>query len=312
MRSVNTIVNRVRLLTDNENYNDISGIQTNEILEHINDAQDRIYSLIQKAHDNVFLETSEVSIAAGQKEVTIPTAAYLGLRVVKVEFKTTGSGDYQILKQGNISEEMTGNGGYPSFYVRYGNYITLNPKTDRAATLRWTYQKAMPRLDVPRGTVSAVTLGTNTITSLTLDPTLLDPDNVTDLIDNGYMSVSANRTGVVKMKSIPVDNVNETTGLVTIDSSFTFDDGETIEVGDKVTSGAFSTVTSQLPINVERYFKTYCGWKLLRRDSNSESLEQTQELVAMEQDIVSSFAEADMDVEYPAILDTQFLASEWY
>lgn len=312
MRNVETIINKIRLLTDNENFNDQAGIQTDEILEHLNDAQDRIYSQIQKAHDNFFLNRLEVSTASGQKNVDIPTDAYLGYRIVKVEYKGTGDTNYSVLKKGANAEEFTGNGGYPSFYIRYDDYIVLNPKPNNVGQIRWTYQRKVPTLDITRGTVDAVTLATDSITSLTLDTATLTQDNIDEIVNSGYMCVSLKRTGVVTMKLIPIDSIVLATGVVTVDSAFTFDDDETIAVGSLVSSGELSTTVSNLPNNIERYFKAYAAWKLLKRDSSTDSIEQNAELIALEDDIVSSFAELDMDIEYPAIIDTQFLASEWH
>jgi hypothetical protein len=62
----------------------------------------------------------------------------------------------------------------------------------------------------------------------------------------------------------------------------------TIAAGDYITLKEYGTTHSSLPANIERYLKAYAVWKLLRRDSSSDSAEQYQELIAIESQIINA------------------------
>lgn len=62
-----------------------------------------------------------------------------------------------------------------------------------------------------------------------------------------------------------------------------------------------------MPTICERYLLAYMNWKILKRDSNTDSAEQTTELADMRSEIVQLFAEIDDDVKSVPIQNTQFL-----
>lgn len=310
MRPNSVLITKIRQASDNSNYSDLSGIQDNEIVEHMNDAQSNVFSKLMKTYTHIFLSEVEVVVSGGQEAVTIPASAYLGYRIVKVEYRSSGNSEYAILKKGSLSERFNTPGGVPGFYISLDKQILLQPSPTSAGTVRFTYQRRIPRLDIARGTISAVTLLNSAITALTIDPTTLTEDNIAELLAEGYITI-VDYDGAVQMVRIPITAINSVTGVTTVRPGFLFQAGETITVGDTVVAGQNSTTVSQLPDDAERYLRAYTIWKLLKRDSNTDSVEQTQELIEMSDDIVSSFAMVSMDVEYPTILDSQFLDSEW-
>jgi len=195
--------------------------------------------------------------------------------------------------------------GSPVFYIRFSNYFLVQPAPSSAGKFRVVTQLALPRLDVRRATVSAVTLdaAAGTITSLTLDTTVdIDAENIQN---EGYIT-AVSRDGALKMAAIPVLEVNTTTGVVTVASGFTFSATETIAVGDYVTLGAYSSTNSDLPDVCERYIVDFMIWKLEKRDSSGASPEISQELRDQEDDIITSFGMPDDDVSYVTILDPQY------
>jgi len=113
-----------------------------------------------------------------------------------------------------------------------------------------------------------------------------------------------NEEGVVQMSNIKFTAVSGATGTVTIDSSFTFESGETISVGDYVVAGSYASTHVQLDDLVERYLIAYCTAKIFQRDSNVTDLGVQQQIMAeMENDIVMAYSEISDDImEIPAII----------
>lgn len=311
MRALSLLITQARRGTENTDFTNEAGIKDEEFIQYANDAQDRIFSLIQELRPALYLREKELDVVSGQANYSIPADCFMGTRVDKVEYSPTGlERDYYLIKQGTVRERFNGNAGSPFFYFRRGSEVIVNPRPQEAGKLRLTYQRTIPYLGVLQATVSAVSTSGTSITSLTLDPTSLTSDIVTAIQDSRYISI-VDIDGNVKMRSIPVTAVTLSSGAVTIDT-FAFESGETIAVGNKVVLGKFASHVSQLPDTCERYLLTYMGWKINKRDSSSDSIESNQELQAMEQDIVQAFAEPDSDVDMVPILDTQYLDQEGY
>jgi hypothetical protein len=194
-------------------------------------------------------------------------------------------------------------------YIRVAGKVLLNPIPKRSITggLKIAYVKRLPQLDIRRAQIDTVTTLNNEITTLVLDITQeIQKD---ELLEENYFCI-VNADGDQTMKSIPYTNIDETTGIVTIAAGFTFEDGETITADDYLVRGTDSTNRSELADTCERYLNGYCNWKVLRRDSSGDSVEQTTELVALQTEIVEIYKETDDDIKYPAIDDVQFLDDE--
>lgn len=312
MRRLDVLIEQSRRQTDNTDYSTNSGIQTEEFIQYANDAQDRIQSLALGAHpEGVFDKEKIYSVIASQDSYDLPFDIFLGSRVTSIFFSSTGSErDYYILDNRRDRERVHGVVGVPEFYTRKNGKVYLSPAPQSSsAKMKMTYERALPRLDVRRAQVSSVVLTGSAITSLvlvtgaSLDSVGLSKDNYFSVID---------RNGVVKMTRIPFDSINTGTGAVTISAGFTFESGESIAAGDYLCSGKNASTHSGLPDNAERYLISYMNWKILKRDSSNDSIEQSTELKELETDIVSSFAEPDHDVDQIPILDQGFLDTEPY
>lgn len=306
MRKNSLLIDQVRRQTENVEFTDGAGISDEEMIQYINDGQDRIYSLINQTSPEVFLAEKTISAVADQEAYDIPFDAFMDNRIYSVEYTTSTDSFYYQLKQGRFHERLTYQSGTPSFYIRRAGQILLQPKPQSTGTIRLTYVNRPPTLDLSRGTVSAVTLNSsnNTITSLTLatssDFTTLDLQNHFTIV---------NRNGVVQMSRIEFDSIDTSTGVVTVNSSFVYETGETIAVGDTVCTGEFATTHSQLKDNCERYLIHYAAMMVLQRDSSNDWREQSLLVDRLEQDIVQAYAEADTDVDYIPILDNSYLDS---
>jgi len=304
-RLIDHLITDIRAHTENEEFSDSIGIDDEEFVRFLNDAQYRLHSLIVQNHSSIFLQEKEISVVARQQAYNLPSDIYIKNKVSGVEYSyDSNSKNYfnlkPVTKRSRCNEE-----GSPMDYIRQSGQVLLSPiPTDTGATIRLTYVRQIPRLDKRRGSVGSVTLdsSTNTITALsfdvatdTIDSTAIDKYNFMTIVD---------KNGNIKMKDIPYDSYSTGTGVITVTSGFTYESGETIEVGDYVCAGKNSTTHSELPEEVERYLISYCAWKILKRDSSVDSQEATQALAEMEGEIVAAYADPTDDIyEIPDIND---------
>ena len=309
MKRIDLLITRSRKTTENDNFSDTQGIDDEEFLQYFNDGQDEIQSIIFNSFPDALQVETTISAIAGQEAYNIPSDAFLGNRVEVVEYSPTGnSSDYIMLKKGAKRERISGVQSTPSYYIRRSKQILLQPQPqDSSGLIRILYQKRVSRLDIRRATVSAVTLGASSITSLSFDTTSLLDDSA--LLEEDRITI-VGREGEVKMKNVLIDSINTSTGVVTVNSGFTFDSGETIAVGDYAVRGQDSTTHSQLPQITEKYLLEYANLRINMRDSSQDSGAISSLLQKIESTIKEAFSEPDGEVNYIPILDSQYLEAE--
>ena len=307
MRKLETLITASRRATENQEYNDTSGIQDEEFIQYFNDGQEEVQALINANFPHVLMKIKEMNVSANTEEYAIPDDVYLGTRIDFIEFTQSGAPqNYYPLKKGSVKERLSGIQTDPSFYIRNGNSIFLEPKPQSSGSkIRITYQRTIPTLDIVRGTVEAVTLDTNarTVTSLTLDDTVTM--DITALTEQNYMTV-IDKNGNIKMKAIPVVSISSS-GVVTLDAGFVYESGETISAGDYVVRGKYASNFSQLPDVCEKYLLEYCNTRILVRDSSTDADSVAQLLAKIQNTIQTAFAEPDNDPDYVPVLDGQYL-----
>jgi hypothetical protein len=311
-RYVSYLIDDVRTSTENTDFSDTVGIKDAEFLRFLNDAQYRIHSKIVQQHPSVFITEYTTSVVGDQEAYSLPLKAMMGNKVTQVEYTSQSSGTqyYYPLRPGSLFQRSSGPGsgssiGAPTHYIRKGGQILLSPiPTSSNGTLKINYVHKMPRLDLRRGSVASVTLdsSTNTISALSLDVST-DVIDSTELDKFTRLSI-VDEEGNVKMSNIKYTAIDSGTGVVTVDSSFTYDTGETISTGNYVVAGPYSTTHVMLDDMVERYLISYCTFKILQRDSNVTDLTTQQNiLLEMENEIVQAYAEISDDImEIPNIV----------
>lgn len=310
MKRVERFIIRSRRETENEDNCSTSGIEDQEFIDYLNDAQSQIQSAIARQHKDVFIAETEQDVVNLQEAYPLPEDTLLDNRISAVYFRTQlNQSNYRRLRSGTLMERVFDRSIDPLMYIRSTGTVLLNPIPGRNVTngLKISYVKKLPELDIRRAKILTAVVSGNTITSLILDTTA-DFDREALLEENYFCSV--NKNGVQTMRRIPWDNIDASTGLVTVSPGFEFDDGETIVDGDYIVRGRDSTNQSELADTCERYFSAYLNWKVLRRDSSSDSAEQTPELVEMRNEIVEIYKETDDDIKFPAIEDAQFIDDE--
>lgn len=302
------LITEVRNHTENEDFSDTIGIKDSEFIRFINDAQFRLHSLVVQQHMNAFLAEKEIPVVNGQEEYSYPNNIYLNSRVSQIMYKHTANDEYFYpLKPSHLINRKPGHEGRPNRYIRQASTFLINPiptGSSSGAELKISYTKAIPRMDLRRAVVGAVTLdsSTNTISSLTLNVSTETID--IDPIEKYNYFCIVDKNGNQKMINIPYDSIDTTTGLVTVSSGFNFDNGETIEIGNYLVPGKNSSTHSEFPDSVERYLIAYAGWKILKRDSSSDFAEAQQELLEMESEIVAAYADILDDIyEVPLVND---------
>jgi len=309
-RRVDRIINHIRSITENEVANSTTDITDEEILEYLNEAQHRIQSKILSSHPNVFVAETTISSVADQEEYSLPSDLFLANKILSVEYAEDGE-TFRKLEPMILRDRQSNISGLPHGYIRRDKLdteageILLVPKpANSSSTIRLNYIQRIDELDKRRGIVSAITLdsGTSTITTLTLDTSGDPPIDSTDLANHDFICV-VDSVGAMKMRNIRFDSVDTGTGAVTVNSNFTYASGETIAVGDYIVGGKDTNSHIILPRNVERYLTSFGTWKILKRDSSVDSNEATQELVALENDIVDGYADlwSDDVAEVPVI-----------
>jgi hypothetical protein len=302
-RLIDHLITDIRAHTENEEFSDSIGIDDEEFVRFLNDAQYRLHSLIVQAHSSIFIEEKTISVVNGQKEYSLPSDIFIKNKVSNVEYSIDSSErNYYFLKP-IFQRNRSNYEGTPYNYIRRSGKIILSPiPRDGAASIKITYVRQVPKIDKRRASVGSVTLGADSISALTLNVST-DSIDSTALAKSNFISI-ADKNGIIKMKDIPYDSIDTGTGVVTITAGFTFESGETIAVGDYICSGKNATTHSEFPEEVERYLIAYCAWKILKRDSSVDSQEQTQELLEMESDIVKGYSDPSDDIyEIPDIND---------
>jgi hypothetical protein len=229
----------------------------------------------------------------------------MGNKIAQVEYSSDSSGvdNFYPLRPGSLYERNSGSNGNPIKYIRKaGAFLVVPVPTSSTGQLRVTYAHKLQKIDLRRGTVASVTLTTSVVSALTMEVSS-DVVDSTELDKFTRISI-VNEEGVVQMRNIKVTNIDASTGVVTVDSSFAFESGETITAGDYVVAGDYSSTHVQLDEMVERYLIAYCTLKILHRDSAVADMQSQLMLVTeMENDILDAYAEISDDImEIPDII----------
>ena len=303
---VDRLITHIRNITKNSSTNSVEDITDEEIIRFINQAQRRIQSKIVEKDPMSFVKETLINSVAGQEEYNLPEDLMMDSRIISAEYSTDNGDDtYYKLRPGLLKHQQSDVDGLPKWYIRRNKLdtdtasILLSPvPSSSSEKIRLVYTKNTEDLDIRRGVVSAVTDSGTAITALTLDVSGTPPIDDEDLGDHDYFCV-VDKLGNMKMRNLQFDSINTSTGVVTLtDSSHTYSTGESIAVGDYIVGGRETTTHSRLPLFIEEYIIEYAALKIMHRDSNTDLAEQFPLLSAMEQDIVSKFAEPTDDIMF--------------
>jgi hypothetical protein len=298
MRSVERLINQIRKQTENEEFSDFTGIGDQEFIQYLNDAQYNLQALIVQQHPRVFIEEVIIDAVQGQEKYALPSDCFLKNKVHNVEFSSTGDeDDYYVLEEDTLKRRNPGVSGSPAKYIRLSGQVLLAPAPQSTGKIRINYVRRLKELDKKAAKVGSDTVidSSNSFTiPLTSDSTI--STNLDSLNEHDFICV-VDKEGNTLVKNIEITDVD--TSLITC-TAHTIESGEvsTIPEGSIIVGGKDTTTHSELDISVERYLISYCAWKILKRDSSVDSMEAIQELQAMAQEIVKSYAMVSDDVQY--------------
>lgn len=297
LRRTDLLITQVRKQSENTDFSDTTGIGDEEIIQYLNDAQHRLQTVILAQHPAVFLTENIQNTVARQESYDLPSNAYIGNKVTNVDFSSSGNEvDYTALSLGNLKNRSTGVYGQPFFYIRQSSKLLLSPVPSTSVSkLRIVYVKRIDQIDIRRGIISSVSTSGSSITTLIGDLSSTTSLDLTALGNAEYLCI-VDTYGNVKMRNLPITSVESTTGAITLDASFEFEEGESVAIGDYLVIGKDTSTHSELERNCEKYLLAYATYRLMRRDSSVDAPEENNELISMEKEIAAAYAEVNDDV----------------
>ena len=93
MRSVTRLIEQIRRQTENDEVSDFVGIQDEEFIQYLNDAQYNLQAQIVHQHPRVFIEEAIIQTVSGQERYDLPSNCFLGNKVHNVEYSASGNDD---------------------------------------------------------------------------------------------------------------------------------------------------------------------------------------------------------------------------
>ena len=301
LKSITILIDNVREATEEKDINATTGIQDAEVIRFLNQGQNIIYRKIIKESQKLFSKATLLPVVADQKEVSMPSDIYAQNRLMDIKYVLDGV-IYQV-SSASEKEDIYTTKAIPYKYYRRNNKIVLIPAALKSANLQVTYIYKIPELSKKAASIESVTTVGNTITSLVLN---VSTDQVDDLALNLYTRFSVvDREGVVQMSNIKFDSINTASGEVIITPGFEFLPTELIAAGNTIVPGPFNSTHSQLETDVEEYIIEYATLKILQRQGSSEVAVQAELLVRLEDDIMQVYKVIEDDIREIPVLSTE-------
>ena len=276
MKYVGDLIDEIRRDTRNEDEPTSTqqvGISSEDFLRYGNFGQEKCFALIMAAKSTAYEASKIISLVVGQMIYAINDNVYLNENIKNVEYSNSGlDRDYGEIREISLSRRSDED-GHVTNYIRHAGGLILTPKNNvSGAKVRVTYDRAPDRIELRRGAISVATASATELTALTLDTSTHD---TTALARAQYLCIN-DALGNVTMYNIPITSYDPVTGVITL-SPFTFEEGETADVGSYVTVGKYTTTHSKLNYLCERYIAQYMEYKIFRRDASAEDQRAAKE-----------------------------------
>ena len=306
MRRVDQLITQARLVSRNSaNADGTYGVTDNEILQYLNDAQDKLQNLIsaKKNIAKIFDTQQIISIVGNQEAYSIPDRVLMNKQIDQVEFSADGTiGNYVRLEKLNFFNRDTNTTTYPWGYFKRCGQIFLQPTPSTSmGSLRVTYERDLDDLDIPRAGITTITGGTATqFTSITLDSTADSYESTTPGFSNvQYVSI-VDALGNRKCYNVLVGSYVAGTNVLTPNPSpFLYGTGDSaLATTDVVVFGKYTTTFSQLPDSCERYLIHSAAADIFAKDSSNDYSRQADIVAQIEDDILRALASQTSEVQY--------------
>lgn len=311
MRRLELIIKQIRRQTENEEFDSFVGINDEEFVQYVNDAQNNLQAKIIHQHPRVFIEEKVIDAVAGQERYTLPIDCFLNNKVHNVEYSPTGDeDDYYVIEEDTIKYRNPGITGSPVKYIRLSGQILLTPQPQSPGKIRVNYVKRLRSLDKRRAQLGEDSAGANIVTftanqteqTIPFDTGILDADS-DSIGENDYVCIVDSK-GNQLATALEVVSANPGSMIVKSTVDTVMVTAGQLPKGAYVVLGPDASTHSELDETVERYLIAYCAWKILKRDSSVDSQEAMMELTEMLREIVNSFAMISDDIQYIPQLNT--------
>ena len=316
MRRTDALITAARTISrNNANADGTLAISDNEILQYLNDAQDRMQNLIsaRKNIAKIFATEAIISLVANQEAYTVPDRVLLNKQIENVEFSHDGTvANYIRLEKLNLFNRDTNPTNFPWGYFKRGGQIFVQPVPNSSTgTLRVTYERDLDDLDIPRGVISTVNTGTATqFATVTLDSTANSYESTTPGWSNIQYACFVDAFGARKCFNVLSGGYDTGTNIYTPSPTpFIYATGDSaLAAGDVAVFNKYTTTFSQLPDSCERYLIHYAAQELFARDSSEDISKQEDRLYEMEEDILKALAAQTSEVQLIPMADRY----EWF
>lgn len=281
------------------------GIETKDFLRQANYAQQKLQSKISMISHEVFEQTQEISVVAGQAAYSISDNVFIGTRIRSVRYSRSGTtADYRRLLP-KTPYDTYSNTGWPTRYHRRNGQIILEPTPDvSGGKIEVVYERSLDNLDLRRGRVDGTPSGA--IIDLSHASGSPSADDEALFVENAYVCIS-DAFGTPMLYNGVISSYNAGTDTLTLvaDVSTYLVSGFALAdlANGYLTLGKWSTTHSSLPDECERYITAYVNKAIFKRESSDKTGGEDADLNDILQDIVSSFKIPDKDVKPIPILD---------
>lgn len=304
MRRIDELVASIRTLSRNTaNSDGTYAISEDEIVQYINDAQDRLQNLLSTTKNiaKIFVTESIQSLVANQEAYTVPDRVLLNKQIEHIEYSATGLvTDYVRLEKLNFFNRDTNTSTYPHGYIKRGGQILLQPTPSTAqGTLRITYERELDDVSSIRGRVNGAPAAK--IIDLTHSTGAPTAANEALFVNGSYVCVTA-VDGRVLLYNGLIDSYNAATDALTLVANvdtYLVSGATLTELTDGyLTVGKYTTTHSKLPDNSERYLIHYPAMELFHRDSSNDFAKEVEIVAQMETDIIKALSMQTSEIQY--------------
>jgi hypothetical protein len=287
MRRLEFLLTQVRNSTDNK---DVNGISTAELVGYFNDAQKYITTLIFKNNPYADLFKTQLEYSPASDGIyTLPSDCYstnaLSMVEARYNMSTINEG-YTRIKPISESEFS-----YIFGYIVRDNKVLINGQNVSTAfqSLRITYFRQLPSLDIRQAGITTVTPGVSILMNAT--PTeLYSMDDHCSTVDSQGDQVVQN-IYFTNTSGATLTTVN-TTGVTT---------------SQYVVSGSNSCNKSLLPDVCEPYLLDYVRQRIYTRNNYEDANKQMYFTEQQRADIISIFSKNKKDDDTIPVTDFGFL-----
>lgn len=304
MRRADELITAARIISRNAaNADGTYSISDDEILQYLNDGQDRLQNLLSATKNvaKIFVTDLSIPLVAGQEAYTVADRVLLNKQIELVEFSYSGlQSDYTPLEKLNFIDRDTTTTNFVQGYIKRGNQLLLQPTPAVSqGVLRVSFERELDDLDTVRARVNGTPSGTDI--DLTHSTGAPSAANEAKFVAGRYICITS-ATGVVLLRNGVIASYNATTDVLTLAanvSTYLVGAATLASLADGYLSvGQYTTVQSLLPDNCERYLVHYAAAELFRKDSSNDYKNEISLLGEIENDIIKALSSQTSEIQY--------------